>query len=109
MNGIRNNVMLIGNLGKDPELKQLPSGSWVANLSLATNETYKNQKGEKVTSTQWHRLVAWGKTAEMMNDLLKKGKEVAVKGKLTYRDYEDKDGIKRYISEILVSEFMLLS
>lgn len=109
MNGIKNNVMLIGNLGQDPELKQLQNGTWVARLSLATNETYKNQKGEKVTSTQWHKLVAWGKTAEMMNNLLKKGKEVAVRGKLTYRDYEDKEGVKRYVSEILVNEFAMLS
>lgn len=109
MNGIKNSVTLIGNLGKDPEIKQLQNGSWVARMSLATNETYKNQKGDKVTATQWHTLVAWGKTAEMMNNLLKKGKEVVVRGKLTYRNYEDKNGVKRNISEIWVSEFALLN
>ncbi|HMO39591.1 MAG TPA: single-stranded DNA-binding protein [Saprospiraceae bacterium] len=109
MNGIRNSVTLIGNLGKDPELRQLPNGSWVARLSLATNEIYKNQKGDKITETQWHNLVAWGKTAELMNNLLKKGKEVAVRGKLTYRNYQDKDGVQRSVSEILVNEFTLLS
>lgn len=109
MNSIKNSVTLIGNLGKDPEVKQLQSGRAVARFSLATNETYRNQKGDKVTSTQWHTLIAWGKTAETMGNLLKKGKEVVVHGKLTYRTYEDKEGITRSIPEIVVDEFVLLN
>jgi single-strand DNA-binding protein len=109
MNSIRNGVTLIGNLGKDPDLKKLDSGTIVARLSLATNESYRNQKGERVTSTQWHTLVAWGKTAELMNEQLKKGKEIAVRGKLTYRNYEDKNGVARSIPEIVVTEFVMIS
>lgn len=109
MNSIKNSVTLVGNLGKDPEIKQLQSGKSVARFSLATNETYRNQKGDKVTSTQWHNVVAWGKTAEMVNNLLKKGKEVIVHGKITYRSYEDKEGVTRYIPEIVVDEFMLVN
>ncbi len=109
MNSIKNSVTLIGNLGKDPEIKQFQSGRSVARFSLATNETYRNQKGDKVTSTQWHNIVAWGKTAEMMNNLLKKGKEVVVHGKLTYRTYEDKEGVTRFIPEIVADEFVVLS
>lgn len=108
MNSIKNSVTLIGNLGKDPEFKQLQGGRAVARFSLATNETYRNQKGDKVTTTQWHTLVAWGKTAETMSTLLKKGKEVIVHGKLTYRSYEDKDGITRSIPEVVVDEFVML-
>lgn len=108
MNNLKNSVLLIGNLGQDPELRTLDSGKQVANVSLATNETYRNQNGDKVTSTEWHRLVGWGKTAELMGSLFAKGKEVAVRGKITYRSYEDKEGIKRYLSEIVVQEFVLL-
>lgn len=109
MNSIKNSITLIGNLGKDPEIKQLQSGRSVARFSLATNETYRNQKGDKVTTTQWHNIVAWGKTAETMTTLLKKGKEVVVHGKLTYRTYEDKEGVTRSIPEIVADEFVLLS
>ncbi len=109
MNSIKNSITLIGNLGKDPEIKQLQSGRSVARFSLATNETYKNQKGDKVTSTQWHTIVAWGKTAETMNTFLKKGKEVIIHGKLTYRSYADKDGVTRSIPEIVADEFVLLN
>mgnify|MGYP001422914965 CR=1 FL=1 len=109
MNNIKNSIMLIGNLGKDPEVKQLESGKSVAKISLATSDTYKKENGEKVTDTQWHNCVAWGKTAELMGTLLKKGKEVAVQGKLTYRNYEDSNGVKRTIPEIVVSEFALLN
>jgi len=108
MNSIKNSVTLIGNLGKDPEMKQLESGKSVARVSLATSETYKKDNGEKVTDTQWHTCVAWGKTAELMSNLLKKGKEVVVRGKLVYRNYEDTKGVKRSIPEIVVSEFVLL-
>lgn len=109
MNNLRNSVQLIGNLGGDPEVKKLENGSVVAKLSLATNDVYKNKKGEKVTSTEWHKIIAWGKLAENMEKLLKKGNEVIVHGKLTHSSYEDKEGITRYLSEVVANEFMLLN
>lgn len=108
MNNLRNRVQLIGNLGMDPEMKKLDSGRMLAKLSLATSDSYKNSEGEKVTDTQWHNLVAWGKTAEIAEKYLKKGNRVAVEGKLVSRSYEDKEGIKRYITEVVVSEFLML-
>ena len=107
MNQIRNQVMLIGYLGADPELKDYENGRKMVRVSLATNEVYKNQEGEKIVTTQWHNLVGWGKTAEMMDQLFSKGKEVAVQGKLSYRSY-DEDGVKRQITEVVVHEFVLV-
>ena len=109
MSNLRNNVQLIGRLGKSPEVKQLESGRFVANVSIATNDIYKNGKGEKVIETQWHNLVAWGKNAENFQKILNKGDEVAIQGKLTHRSYEDKDGVTRYVTEIVVNEFVKLS
>lgn len=109
MNTLRNKVQLIGNLGKDPEVINLEGGSKLAKFSLATNESYKNAKGEKVTDTQWHNVVAWGKTAEIAENYLKKGNEVAIEGKLVNRSYETKEGDKRYITEIKCSELLMLS
>ena len=108
MNTLRNKVQLIGNLGQNPEVKELNGGKKVAKFSLATNETYRNKTGEKVTDTQWHNLVAWGKTAEIIEKYLKKGSEVAVEGKLLNRNYTDKEGVKRYVTEIQVSELLML-
>jgi len=108
MNTLRNKVQLIGNLGQNPEVKELNGGKKVAKFSLATNETYKNKAGEKVTDTQWHNLVAWGKTADIIEKYLKKGSEVAVEGKLLNRNYTDKEGVKRYVTEIQVSELLML-
>ncbi len=108
MNSLRNSVRLIGNLGAAPEVKNLDKGNKVAKLALATNETYTNQKGEKVTETYWHNLVAWGKTAEIAEKYLNKGSEVAIEGKLTNHSYTDKEGIKRYTTEIVVNEFLML-
>lgn len=108
MNALRNKVQLIGNLGMDPEVKALDGGKKLAKVSIATNETYKNAKGERVTETQWHNLIAWGKTAEIVEKFLKKGSEVAVEGKLINRNYTDKEGIKRYVTEIEVSELLML-
>tara|TARA_R110002049_G_scaffold97296_1_gene237236 strand:+ start:2261 stop:2593 length:333 start_codon:yes stop_codon:yes gene_type:complete len=108
MNALRNKVQLIGNLGNDPEIINLDGGSKLAKFSIATNETYKNAKGEKVTDTQWHNVVAWGKTAEIVENYLNKGKEVAIEGKLTTRFYETKEGEKRYITEIRCNELLLL-
>ena len=108
MKNLRNKVQLIGNLGKDPEVKQLESGKTLAKFSLATSENYKNADGEKVTDTQWHNLVAWGKTAQIAEKYLKKGNKIAIEGKLINRSYEDKEGIKRYVTEVLVSEILML-
>ena len=108
MKNLRNSVQLIGHLGMNPEVKNLESGKTVANLSLATTETYKNQEGEKVQDTTWHRLVAWGKTAEIAEKYLKKGSEVAVEGKLVNRSYETANGEKKYISEVLINEILML-
>jgi single-strand DNA-binding protein len=108
MSTLRNKVQLIGNLGNDPEIITLDSGKKLAKLSIATNETYKNAQGEKVTDTQWHNIVAWNKTAEIIEQYLQKGSEVAIEGKLTYRSYEDKGGTKKYITEIVCSELLML-
>ncbi len=108
MNALRNKVQLIGHLGAKVEVKKLDSGKSVGNVNLATNETYKNQQGEKVTETTWHHLVAWGKQAEILEKYTDKGTEIAVEGKLTNRSYTDKEGIKRYITEIVVNEILLL-
>ena len=108
MSTLRNKVQLIGNLGNDPEIITLDSGKKLAKISIATNETYKNAQGEKVTDTQWHNVVAWNKTAEIIEQYLQKGNEVAIEGKLTYRSYEDKDGVKKYTTEIVSNELLML-
>lgn len=108
MTTLRNTVQLIGNVGNAPEIVTLESGKKLAKFSLATNETYKNAKGEKVTDTQWHNIVAWGKTAELVENYVPKGKEVGIEGKLTSRSYEDKEGVKRYVTEIVCNELLLL-
>ena len=108
MNNLRNSVRLIGHLGKDPETKQLEGGNSLARVSLATREVYKNKNGEKVENTQWHNLIGWGKTAELMNTLLKKGKQIVIDGKIVYRTFEDRNGVKRTRTEIVVSDFVLM-
>lgn len=108
MSNLRNKVQLIGNLGMNPEIKTLESGKKLAKFSIATNETYKNAKGEKITDTQWHNVIAWNKTAEIAEMFLEKGKEVAIEGKLTTRSWDDEQGNKRYITEIVCSELLLL-
>lgn len=108
MNSLRNKVQLIGRLGADVELKTLDNGNCVARISLATNENYLNKAGEKVENTTWHNVVAWGKTAELANQILKKGSEVALEGKLSNRSYETKEGEKKYISEVVMNEFLLM-
>lgn len=108
MNSLRNKVQLIGNLGNDPEVVILESGSKLAKFSLATNETYKNAEGEKVTDTQWHNIVAWGKTAEIAENYLEKGKEIMIEGKLVHRNYETKEGEKRYVTEVKCNELLML-
>lgn len=105
---MRNKVQLIGNLGGTPDVKEFSGNNKVARVSIATNERYKNAKGEYVTETTWHNLVLWGKQAETAKQLFKKGSEIAVEGKIVNRSYETKDGSKRYISEIKVDSFLLL-
>ncbi|HWZ36308.1 MAG TPA: single-stranded DNA-binding protein [Mucilaginibacter sp.] len=106
MNSLRNSVRLVGNLGMDPEVKTFDSNKKLTKLSLATSESYKNEKGEKVTDTQWHNLVIWGAQAQIAGDLLKKGDEIVIEGRLNNRSYLDKDGNKKYFSEIVVNEFL---
>ncbi len=107
MNALKNKVQLIGHVGNDPEVKTFGEGKKVATLTLATNETYKNDKGEKVEETQWHRIVAWGKTANLIEKYVTKGKEIAIEGKLTHRSYDDKNGEKRYMTEVVASDILL--
>ena len=108
MNTLRNKVQLIGNLGNDPEIINLESGRKLAKFSIATNETYKNAQGEKVTDTQWHNVVAWNKTADIIEQYVTKGREIAIEGKLVSRSYEDTEGIKRYVTEVVVNELLML-
>ena len=108
MYALKNKVQLIGNLGNAPDVRTTESGKKLARFSVATNETYRNAKGDKVTETQWHNLVAWGKVAEIVEKYLTKGKEVAIEGKLVNRSYTDKDGNKKYITEVQVSELLML-
>ena len=108
MNTLRNRVQLIGHLGQEPKLVTFDSGKKKMTVSIATNEVFRNAKGEKVTDTQWHNVVAWGKTAENISKYMKKGAEVALSGKLVHRSYDDKEGTKRYITEVVVSDYMFL-
>lgn len=108
MSTLRNKVHLIGHVGNDPEIKTFDGGKKLAKLNVATNENYKNEKGEKVEETQWHSLIAWGKTADIIEKYVVKGKEIAIEGKLTHRSYEDKNGEKRYVTEVVIDELMLL-
>ena len=108
MSSLRNSVQLIGNLGMDPEVKKLDSGKTVAKFSLATSETYKNAEGKKITETQWHNLVAWGNLATIAEKYLHKGSEIAVEGRLTHRAYEDKEGNKKYYTEIILNDLLML-
>ena len=99
---------MIGNLGNAPEVKTTENGKKLARFSIATNENYRNAKGEKVKETTWNNLVAWGKVAEIAEKYLTKGKEVAVEGKLINRSYTDKDGNKKYVTEVEVNELLML-
>jgi single-strand DNA-binding protein len=107
MNALKNKVQLIGNAGNNPEIKTFAEGKKLARLVIATNESFYNDKGEKVTDTQWHTVTAWGKTAEIIEKYVTKGKELAVEGRLMHRSYDDKNGEKRYITEVVVSDVLL--
>ena len=108
MNSLQNRVQLIGNPGMDPEVRELDGGKKVAKFSIATRDFYKNSDGERVEDTQWHNVVAWGKTAELVGKFIRKGKQVYLEGKLTSRSYESKEGDKRYITEVVLNDILLL-
>ena len=109
MKDLRNRVQLIGNLGLDPEVKKLEGGRTMTKFSLATSQSYQNAQGDKVKDTQWHNLVIWGKLGETAGKYLKKGSEIAAEGKIVYRSYESKEGQTKYITEIVVSDFLMMS
>lgn len=109
MKDLRNRVQLIGNLGMDPEVKNLDGDRKLAKFSVATSQSYTNNKGERVKDTQWHNIIAWGKLAETAEKYLKKGSEVALEGKLVYRTYETKDKQTRYMTEIVLNDFLMVS
>lgn len=100
--------MLIGRLGKDPEVRRLETGAAVAKFSLATSESYKDKEGNKVENTEWHNVIVWRSQAEIAEKYLKKGMLVFIEGKLTYREYTDKDNQKKYFTEIVASDFRML-
>ena len=106
MNTLKNSVRLVGNLGMDPEVKSFDNNRKLAKIAIATNEIYKNDKGEKVTDTQWHNLILWGTQAKLAEQILRKGDEIAIEGKLASRSYVDKDGVKRYVTEVVVNDFL---
>jgi len=108
MNSLRNKVQLIGNLGQDPEIRTFENGRSVARFSLATTDSYRDSEGKKITETQWHNLIAWGNMAKTIQKYLVKGSEVAVEGKLTHRTYEDKEGKKRYFTEVVLTDMVML-
>jgi single-strand DNA-binding protein len=108
MSSLANRVTLIGNLGQDPEIKTIESGKKVSRFTLATDESFKNAEGQKVKETTWHNIVAWNGLADISGRFLKKGFEVAVEGRIVYRNYEDKKGVTKYITEIVVNDLVLL-
>lgn len=108
MNTLRNKVQLIGNLGQDPEISNFDTGKTSARFSMATTDSYRDADGNKVTETQWHNIVAWGNLAKIIEKYLSKGSEVAVEGKLTHRTYDDKEGNKRYYTEVVLNDLVML-
>ena len=107
MNTLRNRVQLIGRLGQSPEIVNLDGGKKLAKFSIATNESYKNEKGDKVENTQWHNVIAWGPTASLIEKYVEKGQEIALEGKLNNKKFEDKNGVTHYVTEIVANEIQL--
>ena len=105
---LKNSVQLIGNVGNDPEIVNLESGKKIAKFSIAINDSCRNDAGEKIENTEWHNLIAWEKTAEIIEKYVTKGKQVAIEGILSSRTYEDKEGVKKYITEIVVNELLMM-
>jgi single-strand DNA-binding protein len=108
MNALRNKVQLIGNLGNAPQVITTENGKKLAKFSMATNETYTGRTGRKETETTWHNIIAWGNVADIAEKFLTKGKEIALEGKLINRSYTDKDGVKKYITEVQVNELLMI-
>ena len=108
MNTLHNSVKLIGRLGQDPEVKTLDKGNKFAKFSLATSDNFTAKDGSKQEQTQWHTIVVWGNLAGICEKYLKKGKEIAIDGRLTYRNYEDNNGTKHFISEIVANELLFV-
>jgi len=108
MKSLRNQVQLIGRLGTEPELIKFDSGNQKTNFSMATNESYKNKNGEKLEETQWHQIIVWNAMAAYVQKYFSKGDEVMIQGKITNRSYEDKEGVTRYVCEIVAHEIMIL-
>lgn len=104
-----NKVIILGNLGRDPELKYMPSGDAVCNFSIATTDTWKDRDGNQQEKTEWHNIVAFKRLAEICGEYLKKGKQVYIEGKLQTRSWEDKDGVKKYTTEIVANQMQMLS
>lgn len=107
MNALKNRVQLIGHLGQDPEVKQTNGGT-LTRFSIATTDRYKNKQGEQMEDTQWHNVVVWGKLADIAGQYLRKGQQVALEGKLNHRSYDDKDGNKRYYTQVVANDFLFL-
>ena len=105
---MKNRVQLIGRVGQDPEVKTLEGGKKLATITIATNDVYYKENGDKVEQTEWHRVTAWGKTAEIIEKFVTKWREIGIEGKLTHRSYDDKNGEKRYVTEVVVNEVLLL-
>ncbi len=108
MSGSLNKVILIGNLGRDPELKMTPGGQALARFSVATTETWKNPQGEKQSKTEWHNVVVWGKQAEVAEKFLRKGRQVMIEGRIQYREYTDQAGVKKTACDIRCDNFVML-
>jgi len=108
MTNLKNSVRLIGHVGQKPEVRTTSNGKKVASFSLATNDTYKDASGQKISETTWHSLIAWGKQVDFIEKYLDKGDEIAIEGKLTNRNYVDKNGVKRYLTEIEVNDFQMM-
>lgn len=109
MSNLRNSVRLVGHLGSEPEVKTTTGNKKLAKVSIATNSSYKNDKGEKIEETQWHNLVMWDKTADLAEKFLHKGSEISIEGKLSSRVYTDNAGVKKYFTEVIVNEILLLN
>ena len=107
MSGV-NKVILVGNLGADPQLRYTPAGTAVANFNLATTERFTNKNGEREARTEWHRIVTWARLAEICNEYLKKGKQVYIEGRLQTRSWEDKEGNKKYTTEVVATNMVML-
>lgn len=109
MRNLKNSVQLIGNLGSDPKISETKNKKKMARMSIATTQTYKNADGEKIEETQWHNIVAWGNKADNAEKYLFKGSELALEGQLVTRSYEDADGVKKYYTEVIISDMVFLS